>query len=45
MSDKRPITFDRVIRVLVGLAITAVCVWLIDILKDVLLPFCVACLL
>lgn len=45
MSDKRPITFDRVIRVLVGLAITAVCIWLIDVLKDVLLPFCVACLL
>lgn len=45
MSDKRPITFDRVIRALVGLAITAVCIWLIDVLKDVLLPFCVACLL
>lgn len=45
MSAQHPITFDRVIRVLAVLAGIAVAVWLIDILKNVLLPFCVACLL
>lgn len=45
MSTQKPITFDKVIRVIVALAIIAVAVWLIDILRDVLLPFCVACLI
>lgn len=40
----RPFTFDRVVRMLIGVAIVVVAVWLIDMLKDVLLPFCVACL-
>ncbi len=46
MSDsKRAITFDRVIRVIATLAIIAVAVWLIGILSNVLLPFCVACII
>lgn len=45
MSERKPITFDRVMRTLATLAAIAVGVWLIDILSDVLLPFCVACLI
>ncbi len=41
----RPFTFDRVIRMLIALAITAAAVWLTGVLKNVLLPFCLACLL
>ena len=44
MDPQRPFTFDRVVRMLIGAACIAVAVWLINILKDVLLPFCVACL-
>lgn len=40
----RPITFDRVMRVLAALAILGIIVWLIGILQHVLLPFCVAAL-
>lgn len=43
--QSRPYTFDRVIRLLIGCAIFAFVIWLIDLLKDVLLPFCVACLI
>lgn len=45
MSASRPITFDRVIRVLGALSVIAILVWLINVLKDVLLPFGVACLI
>lgn len=41
----RPYTFDRVVRLLIGCAIFAFVIWLLDLLKDVLLPFCVACLI
>lgn len=41
----RPFTFDRVVRILIGVGIVAAAIWLINILKDVLLPFCVACLI
>lgn len=44
MAASTPITFDRVVRVLAALAATAAAVWLCDVLKNVLLPFCVACL-
>lgn len=44
MSARNPITFDRVVRVLAVVAAVAVVVWLADVLKNVLLPFCVACL-
>ncbi len=44
-SQSRPYTFDRVVRLLIGCAIFAFIIWLLDLLKDVLLPFCVACLI
>ncbi|MDE5642113.1 MAG: AI-2E family transporter [Muribaculaceae bacterium] len=45
MPESRPITFDRVIRVLAAIAVIAILVWLINELKDVLLPFGLACLI
>lgn len=45
MSASHPITFDRVIRILAAVAVIAVLVWLINELKDVLLPFGVACII
>lgn len=44
MAVSNPITFDRVMRVLAVLALVVALVWLADVLKNVLLPFCVACL-
>lgn len=44
MIYKHQFTFDRVVRILIACALIAIAIWLIDILKDVLLPFCVACL-
>lgn len=41
----RPYTFDRVVRILFSLALLAVAIYLINYLKAVLLPFCVACLI
>ena len=41
----RPYTFDRVVRMLITIATMAAAVWLINTLKDVLLPFLVACLI
>lgn len=43
-SDRREFTFDRVVRIIGAIILVAIGVWLINILKDVLLPFCVACL-
>lgn len=43
-NTKTIITFDLVIRWIVGIIIVGVIVWLADILKNVLLPFVVACL-
>ncbi|MCM1377351.1 MAG: AI-2E family transporter [Clostridium sp.] len=42
---RKSITFDQVIRAIVAIAVIAVSVWLINYLKNVLLPFCVACLI
>lgn len=45
-SEKtKPYTFDRVVRILAGAALLAGAIWLINILRNVLLPFCVACLI
>lgn len=44
-NSSRPYTFDRVVRLLIGCAIFVFVIWILDILKDVLLPFCVACLI
>lgn len=41
----RPFTFDRVVRLVIALAIITFALWLLYILKNVLLPFCLACLL
>lgn len=45
MAQRKSITFDQVIRAIVAIAIVAIAVWLINYLKNVLLPFCVACLI
>lgn len=41
----RPFTFDRTVRLVIGLGIAAVAIWLTGVLKNVLLPFFLACLL
>lgn len=45
MSQRRPFTFDRVVRILATIIVLAALIWLVDYLRDVLLPFCVACLI
>lgn len=45
LAESRPFTFDRVVRIIITCVITGAAVWLIDYLKDVLLPFVVACLI
>lgn len=42
---RQPYTFDRVVRLIIGALCFAAALWLINTLKDVLLPFCVACLI
>ncbi|MDE5941473.1 MAG: AI-2E family transporter [Muribaculaceae bacterium] len=44
-NESRPYTFDRVVRLVIAVIITAAILWLINALKDVLLPFLVACLI
>lgn len=41
----KPFTFDRFVRLLIALALIAGLIWLLGILKNVLLPFCLASLL
>lgn len=41
----RPFTFDRVVRIIIGLGIVAALWWIVDRLSDVLLPFVVAWLM
>lgn len=45
MPQRNPYTFDRVVRLVIGTILFLGAIWLIDILKDVLLPFFVACLI
>ncbi len=45
MTTRRPYTFDRVIRLIITIALTLGTLWLINYLKDVLLPFLVSCLI
>lgn len=45
LIDNRPYTFDRVVRIIFTIAILVAVIYLLDILKGVLLPFCVACLM
>lgn len=41
----RPYTFDRVVRWIIALGLLICAIWLVNYLKDVLLPFCAACLI
>lgn len=41
----RPYTFDRVVRIVFSLLFVLAVLWIINVLKGVLLPFCVACLI
>lgn len=45
MFTDKPFTFDRVVRLLIGVVFFVFALWLINLLKDVLLPFVVACLI
>lgn len=45
LDDSRPYTFDRVVRIFLTVALLVGAIWLINILRNVLLPFCVACLI
>ncbi|MCM1140654.1 MAG: AI-2E family transporter [Duncaniella sp.] len=44
-SISRPFTFDRVVRIIIGISLILGAVWLVNILSNVLLPFCLACLI
>jgi predicted PurR-regulated permease PerM len=45
MEERRPYTLDRVVRILFTVATIVIVLYLLDILKGVLLPFIVACLI
>ena len=45
MYSSKPYTFDRVVRIIITCVILAAVIWLLNTLKDVLFPFCVACLI
>lgn len=45
MTERRPFTLDRVVRLVITIAVVTGILYLINILKSVLLPFCVACLI
>ena len=45
MTEQRPYTFDRVVRILLSLGILAGMIWLAGYLSDVLIPFAVALLM
>ena len=45
MSPHTPFTLDRVVRMVIAICLFLGILWLINTLKAVLLPFCVACLL
>jgi predicted PurR-regulated permease PerM len=45
MYSSKPYTFDRVVRIIITCVILAGVIWLLTVLKNVLLPFCVACLI
>lgn len=45
MYSRKPFTFDRVVRLIISCLVIAGILMLINLLKGVLLPFCVACLI
>ncbi len=44
-TSSRPFTFDRVVRIIIAISLIAGAVWMVNILSNVLLPFCLACLI
>ncbi|MDE7180098.1 MAG: AI-2E family transporter [Muribaculaceae bacterium] len=45
MEERRPYTFDRVVRILFSICSILIVIYLLDVLKGVLLPFLVACII
>ncbi|MBD5255723.1 MAG: AI-2E family transporter [Barnesiella sp.] len=45
MTERKVYTFDRVVRLIITVAVVAGLIWVVNLLKDVLLPFLVACLI
>lgn len=45
MSERQPYTLDRVVRLVITVVLIGGALWLVDVLKGVLLPFFVACLI
>lgn len=45
MYSRQPYTLDRVVRILITIFIIGISLWLINSLANVLLPFCLACLI
>lgn len=45
MTTQKPLTFDRVARIIFSVICVAGAIWIIDYLRSVLLPFLVACVL
>lgn len=45
MSQHKAITFDQVVRGIIAIVAVLIFIWLINYLRHVLLPFCVACLI
>ncbi|MDE6005966.1 MAG: AI-2E family transporter [Muribaculaceae bacterium] len=45
MEERRPYTFDRVVRILISICSVLAVIYVLDILKGVLLPFLVACVI
>lgn len=45
MYSRTPYTLDRVVRLVISIVLVLAALWLINILKDVLLPFLVSCLI
>lgn len=44
-QPRRPFTLDRVVRILIAIAVIGIILWLLDYLTWVLIPFAVACLI
>lgn len=45
IPPSRPYTFDRVVRIVAGLLLLVGAIWLVNVLRNVLLPFALACLI
>lgn len=45
MPERQPYTFDRVVRMVIAIVVVLLALWLLNTLKGVLLPFCIACLI